>query len=227
MLYLTALTAFVAIGTVGVIAAVAKKSWPGEKRIKEELKKMSLLVDKISTDLLPLDKEGLDLLAFYQEHRKVSVGMSTEAQGVFTTLYHEQAIAYSYKKFLGGENDNNALLYMRTAKKEFVYHLRKKGITLFINGKVVGDIRDQGTKLYGARKKRLLAQINTTSQKEYMPVVVYDKEVGNISKPMVFDEKQPNHRMFQFMATQISPEEKALFLGLSMLFIILKSIEKK
>lgn len=227
MIYLTALTAFVAIGAVGIVAAVAKKSWPGDKRVQQELGAMSKLVDSISADLLPLDKEAIDLLAFYQENKKLSVGMSTEAQGVFTTLYHEQAIAYSYRKFLGGENHNNALLYIRTADHEFVYHLRKKAIHFFVDGKLVGDIRDRATKLYGARKKKLLASINTSGTQEYIPVIVYDKEVGSITRAMALSEKQPSTRMFQFMATTIKPEEKVLFLGLSMLFIILKAVEKK
>ena len=58
-------------------------------------------------DLVPLESEELELMSLNQLNQSLKKGMTTTAKGVFTSIYQEPLVAYSYKKYIV---NNNALL---------------------------------------------------------------------------------------------------------------------
>ncbi|GJM31853.1 MAG: hypothetical protein DHS20C18_08540 [Saprospiraceae bacterium] len=223
MIFLTALTALVAILGISVLSGVLGNMSPNRKRLEAEIKNLKLDMDKWAGELIPLDKEELELFSLTQDKQVLKKGWSTSAKGVFTTIYHEPVMAYNYKKYLGGTATTNALLYVRTSTNEFAYWLQKGGIQLIIDDQIVGEIRDGA--LYGKKTKQVLAKVKQ-SQQELLPIQVYDKEVGSVTKALPPANKDLSPRAFEFVKEGMSKEEELLFLSLATLELVKKTVTK-
>lgn len=191
---------------------------PGKGKIRTDLKKMKDEIAPFIEELIPWNKEELELLSSNQVKQKISRGIITTAEGVFNSIYHEPLIAYSYKKYISSKKDE--VIYARTSNHEFVYRT-KKGITeLIIDNQKVGVINKQGL-LHGGRKKRLLAQINKSENELELPIIIGNKERGTLMKP---ESGSVNPRAFQFVG-KMGKNEEAVFLSLAVLELIKESIK--
>ncbi len=223
MIFLTALTALVAILGISVLSGVMGNTSPSRKSLPKEVKKLESDMDKWIGELVPLNKEELELFSLTQDKQVLKKGWATTAKGIFTTIYHEPVMAYSYKKFIGGTPTTNALLYVRTANNEFAYWLRKSGIQLVIDGQIVGEIRNGA--LYGKKTKKILAKVKS-SPAELLPIQVYDKEVGSVTKALPSADKTLSPRAFEYVREDMTKEEELLFLSLATLELVKKSVVK-
>ena len=193
---------------------------PGSSKIRTDLKKMKSEIMPWIDQLVPWTKEEMELLSTNQINQKIKKGIVTTAKGVFTSVYHEKLIAYSYKKYVSPSL--NAVLFVRTSHHEFVYRIKKKGTELFIDNQPVGMISNDGL-LYGGRRKRLLARINKQENELELPIIIGDKERGTLVRSQSSGEV--NERAFQ-LVTPMGNQEEAVFLSLAILELVNDSINK-
>lgn len=191
---------------------------PGKGKIRADLRKMKAEISPWIEELVPWNKEELELLSSTRVNEKIKKGMVTTAKGVFTSVYHEPLIAYSYKKYIS--KNPNSVLYVRTSEREFVFRTKKGKTTLFIDSQKVGVINEEGL-LYGGSKNRLLARINKSEDTLELPIIVSDKERGTLMKP---ESGAVNPRAFQFVG-KMKKNEEAVFLSLAILELVKNSVE--
>ncbi|HMN88806.1 MAG TPA: hypothetical protein PKD70_04015 [Saprospiraceae bacterium] len=196
---------------------------PGYKRIIADLKLMRADMDKwLKDELVPIDREELELVSLQQLHQSVKKGTTLRAKGVFTTIYHEPVLAYSYKSYIA--SGKSALVYARTATHEYAYWLRDKEIQVLIDGKLMGTLNKEGV-LYNDQN-RMIARINRT-QEDLAPVIVGEREVASVVKTQVQRREMLSPRAFQFVKSDITQEEEKIFLALATLELVEQSVPVK
>lgn len=223
MFILTALTAVVIGLSLWILARVIRNMAPNEKRINADLEAMKREVEPFVSELVPIGKEELELFSMSQVNQLLKKGVSTTARGVFTTIYNEPVVAYSYKKY--PTRKNIAVLYARTAHHEMAYFMKGGEIKLIIDDQVVGKVKEDGI-LYGARSNRLLAQVNKDLP-DFLPVIVKDKEVGSLVKATPTEKNELSQRAFEFVKSDLTKEEEAVFLSLAVLELVQRTVGEK
>lgn len=165
-------------------------------------------------DLVPWSREELEQLSLNQINRSSKKRIIQSSKGIFTTIYHEPVIAYSYRTYLA--KGENALLYARTSENEFIYRIKKGQIELVVDNELVGTIGENGI-LYSYRGGKPLAQINVQSNDLLLPVKVHEREVGSVLNPS--RSRRSNARAFEFLSDMKKEEEK-MFLSLAILQMV-------
>ena len=216
-------TLLVAVAGLVLLARIFSDFAPGRKKLQQDLDKMKEDMDKWAGELVPLTREEVELFSFNQEKHIVRKGFGKTAKGIFTSIYHEPVLAYSYKEYMGP--GKNALLYVRTGGQEFVYRINKKGIDVLVDREQVGTLKEDGV-LYNRRGNRMLAKINRDAG-EFLPVLVNNKEVANIARLKKGDSTKLGQRAFEFVREDMSKQEKDVFLSLAVLEVIEQSISRK
>lgn len=193
---------------------------PGAKRMQREVKALQEDMDGWVTSLVPLDKEELDLFSLSQDKQVVKTGVGATAKGVFTTIFQEPVVAYSYKRYLGSKV--NELLYARTAEHEYVYVTNNGKTQLSIDDQPVGTIQDKV--LFGSKSGKEIARITSQAKQNFLPVRVGNREVGalNLDKPKKTDAL--SQRAFEFIPEDINDKEEQLFLALVTLELVNQSL---
>ncbi len=126
-------------------------------------------------------------------------------------------MAYSYKKYISSGVD--AILYARSANHEFAYRIKNGEVKIVIDNELVGIMKQNGV-VYGKSKKRMIARINREGN-ELIPILVKDREVGNIVKALPPGTSTPlNDRAFSFIKEDIDDEEKKIFISLAILELV-------
>lgn len=194
---------------------------PGKNRVLTDFRKMRDEIKQWSNQLVPWTKEEMSLLSLRQVNQSVKRGMVKTAKGIFTSIYHEPLIVYSYRRYIARKE--NAILYARTSKHEFAYRIGKKGIDVNIDGQYAGVLKENGG-FYGGRRNRLLARINRDDELELHPVVIGDKEVASVQNPNKTAKHNP--RAFKFLQPMEEKEEKT-FMALAILEIVQESLKEE
>ncbi|MCB0550579.1 MAG: hypothetical protein KDD19_23620 [Phaeodactylibacter sp.] len=207
---------------VAILAGIFVNFAPGNRKLQKDLDEMKADMDKWAGELVPLTREEVELFSFNQEKQVMRKSFGKTAKGIFTSIYHEPVLAYSYKEYMGP--GKNALLYVRTGSQEFVYRVGKKGIDVLVDREKVGTLKENGT-LYNHRGNRMLAQINREAG-EFLPVLVNDREVANVARMNKGTNPKLGQRAFEFVKDDMSKEEKDMFLSLAVLEVIQQSINR-
>ena len=194
---------------------------PGKSRVLADFRKMRSEIKEWSDQLVPWNKEEMSLLSLRQVNQNIKRGMTKTAKGIFTSIYHEPLIVYSYRRYIAAKE--NAILYARTSQNEFAYRIKKKGIDVNIDGQYAGVLKENGG-LYGGRRNRLLARINRDDELKLHPIVIGDKEVASVQNPTKTDKHNP--RAFQFLQPMENKEEK-MFMALAILEIVQESLKEE
>ncbi len=194
---------------------------PGKRKKNAILKEMRADMAKWKGDLVPVGKEELELFSLSQDKKVLRTGMRTQAKGIFTTIYHEPVLAYSYRKFYG-KKDNNLLL-AQTANNEFVYWTRNGTTHLTIDGQEVGTIQADG-RLVGRRTGKEIAQLAPPDESRYLPIRVHEREVGSLTSSES-SKKGPSERAFEFILPEMTDQEEQLFLSLATRELVQRSME--
>ncbi len=214
-----ALLAILALSSAGIYLALKtlQNYKPGRKKIQKDLEQIKAGLKPLIKDLVPWSREEMEQLSLNQVNKSRKTGVVKTVQGVFTTIYHEPVIVYSYRKYVSPTE--NALIYARTSKHELIYRVKNDQVEVVINNQLVGIVNAKGN-LTDRKGKKLLAQITRSGQELLLPVRVGQKEVGNVVNPK--HAKKVNPRAFEFMGP-MKEEEEVLFLSLSVLELIRQS----
>lgn len=216
--FLLSLFFIAVIIVVGVyfVAQFIKNFQPGKTRVNEDVKKMKTALQLFINDLVPWNKEELNLLSFNQINKTINKGMVKTGQGIITSIYHEPMIAWSYKRYVGG--GDNAVLYAKTSHHEFIYRIRNNGTAIIIDNEEIGEIRENGV-LYSLKTDRLMARINREGSKLTRSILVGDKEIATLKSRRYVEET--NSRAFELIAG-MSDQEEAILLSLTILEMVSK-----
>ena len=215
--------AIAAIGGIYLLYYLLINFQPSQKTINKDLEILKAEIAPWIDQLVPWNKEELELLSLKQTNHVFKKKIITRAKGVFTSIYHEPLIAYTYKRYVGG--GLNAILYARTSHHEFNYRIRNKEVQLNIDGQLIGAIRKGGL-LYSARTDRLIGRLGENKEEGLLPVIIGNKELGSLALGQG-EAMNTNDRAFQFLDEKISNEEEALLLSLSILEMVRLELPKE
>lgn len=213
----------VIIGTLVLFNLIAANLAPSRKKREAAIRRMREDVAQWAGDLVPLHREELELFSLGIEKQVVKKGISASAKGIFTTIYHEPVVAYSYRRYLG--NKLNDLLYARSANHEYVFYSKQGTTYLEIDGQPVGKLDETGT-LLGQRTGKPIARLAQEDQEGYLPLIVGDREIGSLSVQKPSSGKELTERAFQFLRNEIDEREELLLVGLSTRELVKRSIDE-
>ncbi len=211
----------VAAGVFYLLYQLLTNFQPGSNKINQDLDRMRAEIEPWVGELVPWTQEEMELLSHNQVNQAIKKGIAPTAKGILTSIYNEPMMAYSYKRYVSP--NRNAILLVRTSHHEWVYRVRNKRVEVMIDRQLVGDIREDG-RFYHRASNQLLAEIQRGPDELMLPVLVGDREVGNLSIPE--ETMQINGRAFQLLAP-MTTEEEALFLSLSAYELIQKELPKR
>lgn len=221
MAILTILTLIVAVIGVVLLTQVMKLFQPGERKMQQEVNNMRLDMQKWVGELVPIDKKELELFSLSQIKQVLRKRWTTSAKGIFTTIYNEPIIAYSYKQFLG--RGRHALLYARSASHEYAFWIRPKSVQVVIDNKLVGTYKDNT--LLSAKSGKPIAILQPETQNSLLPVRINNREVGSLVSANPAAGKGLSQRAFEFLKNDITEEEETLLLALSVLELVNRKVE--
>lgn len=195
---------------------------PGERKLQADLQKMRTEIGQYGGELAPIDKQELDLFAVDQVNRVLKKRATLTAKGIFTTIYHEPVAAYSYKRYVSSKL--NALLYVRTAEREYVYRFKDKDVQIIVNQRPLGTIKENGV-LYSAADGKMMARINREGVQGLLPVVTPSRELGSIVATSPGAKPVLSTRAFEFVKDNFNEEEETLFLSIALMELVKRSID--
>jgi hypothetical protein len=195
---------------------------PGERKLQADLQKMREEIGQYGGELAPIDKQELDLFALDQVNRVLKKRATLTAKGIFTTIYHEPVAAYSYKRYVSSKL--NALLYVRTAEREYVYRFKDKEVQIIVNNRPLGTIKENGV-LYSAADGKMIARINREGTQGLLPVVTPSRELGSIVATLPGAKPVLSTRAFEFVKENFNEEEETLFLSIGLLELVKRSVD--
>ena len=217
-----ALAAILALGGIGIVTVLKtmQNFRPGRNKIQKDLQQIKAELQPWIADIVPWSREEMEQLSFNQVKRTSRKRVVSSSKGIFTTIYHEPVIAWAYKKYVGQKE--NAVLYARTSRNEFIYRIKNEEVEVVIDDQLVGKI-DAAGRLYNYKGTRQLAQINRQSQELLLPVMLGDKEIGSLTNPDRANKSNP--RAFQLL-TEMEKEEEEVFLSLAVLEMVRRDLKK-
>lgn len=221
MLFLVILSILFVVGLLLLFNLVAANMAPRRSKRAAEVKRLAADMNQWVDSLVPLDREELELFSLGQDKQVLRKGVRTEAKGIFTTIYHEPVVAYSYRKYLGKKGDD--VLYARTANHEFVFWKHKDKVDLEIDGQEVGTLRPDGI-LYGRRTGKELARLGQQPVQQYLPVKVGEREVGSLSTKSG-TTRGLHDRALEFLKPDLSDKEEQLLLALVVRELVRRTVE--
>jgi hypothetical protein len=191
---------------------------PGDARVRKDLEELKDGITDWVTELIPLRSgEDLDIFSYHQSKFSDKGRRRRRAKGVFTSIYHEPMVAWSFRAYSGGQ----AILFVRTAHQAFSYRFRKDRIDIAISNGFVGRLSKEGV-LTDTRQKRVYGRYQQIRSREYIPIQIGQEEVGSIIIPD--DPDHPIQRAFAFLSS-LTEDERDLFLALSILYMIRYKLE--
>lgn len=198
----------------------AANRMPGKKQRARAVQELKEEMDNWSAELVPLNKEELDLFSLAQDKQVVKTGAGATAKGTFTTIFHEPVVSYSYRRYLGSKV--NELLYARTAEHDYVYWTENGKTTLEIDSQPVGTINNGA--LLGAKTGKAIARIGETARENYLPISVGSREVGAITTLPAAKNDALSQRAFQFIPEDLNDKEEQLLMSLATLELVKRSL---
>lgn len=221
MFFYIIIVLIIAIVTVAAMALgylIFHNFQPGSAKIKADLDLMKKEIEDYVDQLIPLKQEDMELLSLNQINQAYRKAITTTAKGVFISIYNEPMIAYSYKKYVA--TNDNAVLYARTSRHEFVYRIKANKVKFFIDDELIGTLKENEL-LYSVENKRLLARINRHKDELWLPILVGDKEVASvINTDKAMDSTS---RALEFVS-QMGDKDEAIFLSLAVLELVNNNI---
>jgi hypothetical protein len=194
---------------------------PGISRINKDLAVMRQLTRPMADQLIPWEEENeLELMSLKVESRAHKRGMDKMIVGSVQSIYFEPMVTFAYRDYVKGARE--ALLYCRTRNHELVYRIKKRDVDVFLNGKQVAIIDQQGI-MYGLKSRSALGGTKPYSA-DLLSIVVLDREAGHL-----FNPQRPHtdvQRAF-FLMTRLKEEEERIFLAIGLYELISRMLVNK
>lgn len=211
-------TALVLLGTIAAGMAgtaamfrVVQNFQPGKQKIRKDYEEMQLELRTTRTELVPLQKDELELLSTNQINETRKKRIKSKASGVFVSIYQEPMIAWAMRKYRG--SDRNALVIAQTSRHEFALRIKSKQTEISIDSKI-GFILLPDGKLTDARGKNIYGYIgdNAVSSKSKL-IFIGRREVASLQ--IIPESSTPYPRVFNYLVDEISEEERLFLLAIT------------
>lgn len=193
---------------------------PGEKKMFKDLEELRMeMQDWIGgRELVPLKREEMDAFSLNQVEQSFKKRSGKKGRGIFTTIYHEPVMAYSFREYSG--NSGQGLLFVQTAEKSYSFVKGKSGVRIAAGNTELGTLKADGI-LYSAKNGKPLARLGQSAN-QLLPVVSEERELGSITLPGAGNavDKGLSERAFQFVPDNLSEEERDVFLSLAALELV-------
>jgi hypothetical protein len=187
-----------------------------KSRLKRDLKLLQKKILPLVDNLVPFTDEEIKLLSVNKSHQRKSRGLSNTEEGIFTSIYQEESLAYMYKSY---GNTGRAILLAKTLDNEYAYLIDGDNINAFVNDVFLGQINSKG-ELF-SKDQKLLGRIEGDDVLTTHPVFIGDREVGEVRNPMKIDSS--TNRVYIFVE-DMSDAEKEIFLSLTLVNLVLESL---
>ncbi len=220
MIPLLIISVLLLIGLLTMFKMWSSNRMPGKNRRGRVVRELQEDMDSWSADLVPLNKEELDLFSLAQDKQVVKTGAGTTAKGTFTTIFHEPVVSYSYRRYLGRKV--NELLYARTAEHDYVFWTENGETSLEIDNQAIGTFSNNA--LLGARTGKPIARIAGEARENYLPISVGNREVGAITNQPANQSDPLSQRAFEFIPDDLNDQEEQLLLSLATLELVRRSL---
>ncbi len=220
MIPLTIISVLLLVALLTIFKMWSSNRMPGKKQRARAVRELKEEMDSWSADLVPLNKEELDLFSLAQDKQVVKTGAGATAKGTFTTIFHEPVVSYSYRRYLGKQV--NELLYARTAEHDYVYWTENGKTTLEIDEQPVGTLSNGA--LLGARTGKPIAQIAAEAEENYLPISVGNRKVGSITTSPTSKTDPLSQRAFEFIPDDLNEKEEQLLMSLATLELVRRSL---
>lgn len=190
---------------------------PNAKTIENDLKDMRRESQEAFKNLVPWTADEWTLLSATLGEHKEYKGIVKRAEGVMKSIYHEPLLVYRYKQYAGGKH---SLLLIRTKKFEYVFWKKGKQTEIFKNSEAFGILNEEGV-LMSKNGKKEVGYLKEPDKNTFIPVVLHDHEVANISHPEKVDTVNP--RAFEYL-TELADEDQEKLFALTLSYYIKERI---
>ena len=190
---------------------------PGPRTIEKDLQDMRKEISEASATLVPWTKEEWPLLSVSLGHHKEYNGMIKRAEGTMQSIYHEPLLVYRYKQYAGGKH---SLLLIKTHSFEYVFWKKGEKTEIFKDSEAFGMFDKEGV-LLSKDGKREIGKLQAPDENTFIPVVLHDYEVANISNPQKVDSHNP--RAFEYL-TELADEDQEKLFALTLSYFVKERI---
>lgn len=191
----------------------------GDRGLKKDVEQMRSAIAERAASLIPWDQEEMKLLSLEHVNNRLKRGDVATKSGTLVSIYQEPMVAYNYKKY---GSKRNAVIYAKTSNRAYIYRIKSQGIQIYLDEQPLGILQMNGV-LYAPNKK-MIAQLNLQPDELLSPILVKNREVGNLVNPKIVDKVNP--RAFD-LVSQMQSDEEDIFLSLSILQLVLNAVAKK
>jgi len=206
-----AFVASVLVGSTYFLSKFLPNFNAGPKKVREDLASMKNEMASDVAGLVPWTEEEKILLSLKNETTGKKSGVTKSYSGKFSSVYHEPLIVWRMKEYAGGKLQK--IIYARTSNQEFTYRVTAQGIDVAVGDYFIGVYRKDHV-LYDAKKNRPFAQVKRDPAKEYFPVLLEGKEIGNLANPLKAESVNP--RAFGLL-TNMNEQTEAVFIALTII----------
>jgi len=221
---LFALSTLLVAGTgVYLLSKAFPNFQPGNKKIQADLKLMREELKAISHDLIPISPKELELISLQTTDTTAKKGFVKNYKGKVQTIFHEPVASYFYRQYLSKGKSESGLLFIQMLDQQYYYWIKPKEIRVVINDQFLGVIKDH-TQLFAGKKQTLKGYINK-QKNDYWPIIVEDKEIAGFSSGSKAANKNLTQRAYEFVANDLSREQKAVLLAFTFLEIISNQVK--
>lgn len=183
---------------------------PGQRKIQADLKSIREETLKlISSELTPVRKEDLELISLKETMHKEKKWVVRNVQGLFHTIFEEPVIAYYSRWYPSGE----VVLFAKTDRHEFFYWLHGKMLDIVVDEAALGAFYPETGELLSARTKKTIARLEKGTQGK--AIYINDRQVGRMALLKPNSKDILSQRVFDFVVNELSAEEEAIILALS------------
>ncbi len=180
---------------------------PGLPGMKKEVIKLRSEARRMADDLIPIDRNELDLLSAKVVNRQLKGRIfGRKSRGYIPSIYDEPLLAFIVKRY--PKRSKKTIYYVRSSNSEIVIIKGRKGAQLYIDGHPVGMVQD-GKILERKQNRKLGELVSLPSLPE--EVKVGNKKVATLNSDV--DTKSVHPRLFTFI-NPVSADEKRVLLAL-------------
>jgi hypothetical protein len=189
---------------------------PDKATIRRDLERMRGELNAWVGELVPLTQEELEQFSTNLIRHTRSKRFIRTAKGIFTSIYHEPLVAWTYRRYRSSKS--NALLLARTTDTEYVYRIKPDRVEFAVNNEFVGVYYWKEGILRTPDRRGVPIALLKPAENDLLSLWVGERELASL--PTKADRSKPNPRALEYLQ-ESSPEEQKLLLSLT-LFHLLK-----
>lgn len=192
---------------------------PDKATIRRDLEKMRAELQSWSKELVPITKEELEQFSTNLIRYTKSKRFIRTARGIFTSIYHEPLVAWTYRRYRSSKS--NGLLLALTTDAEYVYRIRPDRVEFAVNNEFIGVYYWKEGILRTPDRKGIPLALLKPAENDLLSVWVGERELASL--PVRPDLSKPNPRALEYLQ-DVNPEEKHLLLSLTMFHLLKEEI---